>query len=513
MTRIQSLEMRNISKSFIGVKANEKVSLHIQAGEILGLLGENGAGKTTLMNILFGLYHPDAGSILINGEEVRLRSPRDAMHLGIGMIHQHFMLVQKHSVVENIAMGLEEASFFFPLRSVRAKITEFSSQFGLTVDPDAPIWKLSAGEQQRVEILKALVRNADLLIMDEPTSVLTPAETSELFAILKRMSAEGHSVILISHKLEEIMQICGRVIVLRKGAVSGQALISDVTTEDLARMMVGRRVADSFPKADLPPGETVLSVDSVKVNNDQGAEAVKEISFSVQKNEIFGIAGVSGNGQQELVECITGLRRAESGKVHLAGREITNRSPRQIHDRGISHVPEERIKFGIVPNLFLYENAVLKRHHNPPFSIRNIMNYPAIRKHAAALVKDFQVTAASINSPMKNLSGGNIQKLILGREISSQPSLIIAAHPTYGLDVGAAEYIRTQLIQSRDKGGAVLLISEDLEELFMICDRIAVMYAGRFMGIVEPGSCDFEQVGMMMAGAQSTTLEEACDED
>ena len=505
--------MRDICKSFVGVTANKDVSLHLGAGEILGLLGENGAGKTTLMNILFGLYKPDSGTILINGDAVNFRSPRDAMNSGIGMIHQHFMLVQKHTVVENIILGLDDAPFFFPRRYVKEKLKQFSDQFGLSVDPDAPVWKLSAGEQQRVEILKALIRQADLLIMDEPTSVLTPSEADELFDILKRMSTEGHSVILISHKLDEIMHICNRVEVLRKGLVTGAAEIADVTAEELARMMVGRRVADSFPKADISPGEIVLQVNSLKVNNDQGLPAVKGVSFVVRKNEIFGIAGVSGNGQLELVESITGLRRASSGQVLLEGVDVTNSTPRSIHDRGISHVPEERIKFGIVPNLFLYENAVLKHHHVAPFSIRNIMNYPQIRKYAADLVKGYQVTAASINSPVKNLSGGNIQKLILGREISVNPVLMIAAHPTYGLDVGAAEYIRSQLVARRDSGGSVLLVSEDLEELFMVCDRVAVIYEGRFMGVVDPGDCNFDQVGMMMAGAGSTSIEEACDEN
>ncbi len=505
--------MRDIGKSFVGVTANEDVSLHLKAGEILGLLGENGAGKTTLMNILFGLYKPDGGTIFINDAPVNFRSPRDAMNAGIGMIHQHFMLVQKHTVVENVILGMEDVPFFFPRKHVKERLRQFSEQFGLSVDPDAPVWKLSAGEQQRVEILKALIRNADLLIMDEPTSVLTPAEADELFEILKKMSAEGHSVILISHKLDEIMKICNRVEVLRKGKVTGQAEIKDVTTEDLARMMVGRRVADSFPKADVAPGEIVLQVNSLKVSNDQGMPAVKGVSFAVRRNEIFGIAGVSGNGQLELVECITGLRKASEGQVLLEGADVTNNSPRNLHDRGMSHVPEERIKFGIVPNLFLYENAVLKHHHVPPYSIRNIMNYPRIRTHAEELVKGFQVSTPSINAPMKNLSGGNIQKLILGREISSNPVLMIAAHPTYGLDVGAAEYIRTQLVQRRDSGGAILLVSEDLEELFMVCDRIAVIYEGRFMGVVEPGSCDFEKIGMMMAGAGSYTTEEACDED
>lgn len=511
MARIRTLEMRDIVKDFSGLRANDGVSLKIEAGEILGLLGENGAGKTTLMNILFGLYRPDGGTILINGEEVVFRSPRDAMQRGIGMIHQHFMLVQKHTVLENVALGFEKAPFFFPLRQVRRRLAEFSYRFGLAVRPDEPVWKLSAGEQQRVEILKALIRSSDLLIMDEPTSVLTPRETAELFDILKRMSGEGHSIILISHKLDEITRICSRVQVLRKGKVAGEAPMGEVSAEDLARMMVGRRVADSYPKADLPPGRVVLEILDLEAQNDQGAPAVRGVSFEVRENEIFGIAGVSGNGQQELVECVTGLRRASAGAVRLLGREITGLSPRQIHNRGISHVPEERIKFGIVPNLLLYENAVLKRHHRQPYSIRNIMNYPAIRRHAGDLVKSFQVATPSIYSPMKHLSGGNIQKLILGREISADPVLMIAAHPTYGLDVGASEYIRGQIIARRDRGGAVLLVSEDLEELFMICDRVAVMFEGRIMGIVDPRSGSFEEVGMMMAGAVEAAGGEATD--
>ena len=502
MRTVQNLEMRGIYKSFVGVKANQDVGLSISSGEILGLLGENGAGKTTLMNILYGLYRPDEGSVLVNGEEITIRNPRDSMRAGIGMIHQHFMLVQKHTVLENIALGLEEAPFFFPLRNLRTRITHFADQLGLHVDPDKKIWELSAGEQQRVEILKALFRNADLLIMDEPTSVLTPQEADSLFDILRAMSREGHSVILISHKLEEITAICNRVLVMRKGVVTGTAAIADVTKADLARMMIGRDLSESYPKADLPEGDPVLVVDGLEVNSDQGLRVVRDLDMVVRKNEVFGIAGVSGNGQREMVEAITGLRHAEAGTVFLNGVDITNQSARGINDHGLTHVPEERIKFGIVPNLFLYENAVLKKHHHDPFSVHMRMNYPSVKEHAGALVVDYQVDAASINVPMKNLSGGNIQKLILGREISAKPELLIAAHPTYGLDVGAAEYIRKRLIERRDAGGSVLLVSEDLDELFQVCDRIAVMYEGRFMGIVNPSEVTIDEIGLMMAGVQ-----------
>ncbi len=493
--------MKGIYKSFIGVKANQDVNLTIQKGDILGLLGENGAGKTTLMNILYGLYLPDEGEILVNDKAIRLKNPKDSMDAGVGMIHQHFMLVQKHSVLENITLGFREAPFFFPQKYMRNRIVEYSQRFGLEVDPDKKIWELSAGEQQRVEILKALLRNADLLIMDEPTSVLTPQEAEDLFEILRKMTSEGHSVILISHKLEEIMSICNRVMVMRKGCVTGSAEIKDVTQVDLARMMIGREISTSYPKKEIEPGKTVLDVSGLRVNSDQGLPIVDNLSFEIRANEILGIAGVSGNGQREMVEAVTGLRKVESGMVHLDGEDITNKSARKIHNLGITHVPEERIKFGTVANLQLFENSVLKQHHRMPFSRNMLMNYPVIRKHALKLVDQYNVDAASINTPVKNLSGGNMQKLILGREISVGPNLLIAAHPTYGLDVGAAEYIRKELIRCRDEGGAVLLVSEDLEELFQVCDRIAVMFEGKFMGIVDPSDCVVDDIGLMMAGS------------
>jgi len=508
LSKIQTLEMKGISKSFIGVKANQDVDLSIKEGDILGLLGENGAGKTTLMNILYGLYLPDEGQIVINGLVARLRNPKDSMHAGIGMIHQHFMLIQKHTVLENIALGFEGAPFFFPHKFMRKEILEYSTRFGLDVDPDKKVWELSAGEQQRVEILKALFHNAEVLIMDEPTSVLTPQEADDLFVILRKMCSEGHSVILISHKLEEIMHICNSVLVMRKGKVTGHARIEDVNQKDLARMMIGREIASSYPKKDVKSGKCLLEIDQLNVNSDQNIPIVNNLTFSLCESEVFGIAGVSGNGQREMVEAVTGLRKVESGTVTLEGEEITNQSARSIHNRGITHVPEERIKFGTVSNLKLFENSVLKQHHRNPFSTNMLMNYPIIRKHANSLVENYHVDAASINTPIKNLSGGNIQKLILGREISAEPSLLIAAHPTYGLDVGAAEYIRKELIKCRDRGGAVLLVSEDLEELFQVCDRIAVMFEGKFMGIVTPENCNMDDIGLMMAGSLQQTEEE-----
>ncbi len=503
MNRIESLEMRGISKSFLEVRANQDINFSIKSGEILGLLGENGAGKTTLMNILYGLYLPDEGEIRINDEIIHLKNPRDSMRAGIGMIHQHFMLVEKHSVLENIALGYENTPFFFPHRTLRSTIQKLSAQYGLEVNPDKPVWDLSAGEQQRVEILKALSRNADLLIMDEPTSVLTPQEASELFDILRKMTLEGHSVILITHKLEEIFSICSRVMVLRKGCLTGEAAINDVDKGKLAEMMIGRQIATAYDKADVQPGEVLLETKNLDVDSDRGLPAVRNLHLKVHSSEILGIAGVSGNGQQELVETITGLRQPLRGTVQMKGKALNHSDARSAHILGISHVPEERIKHGTVPNLLLSENSVLKQHRDYPFSSWIQMNYDVINKHANSLVEGFQVDTPSINVMVKNLSGGNIQKLILGREISCGPELLVAAHPTYGLDVGATEYVRKQIIALRDNGGAVLLVSEDLDELFMVCDRIAVMFNGSLMGELTPETWSIEKIGLMMAGSVS----------
>ena len=507
MDKIQTLEMRDISKTFATVEANKNVDLQVNAGEIVGLLGENGAGKTTLMNILYGLYQPDSGQILINGKPVSIRSPKDSMEFGIGMVHQHFMLVQNHTVAENIILGYSESPFFFPLRSIKNTIKEFSRKYGFAVDPDTMVWQLSAGQQQRVEIVKTLLLGADLLIMDEPTSVLTPPEIRELFTILLSMRKEGHGIILISHKLEEIMEICDRAVVLRKGASAGSTPIGEVSKKDLARMMVGRDVIFNFNRKKMEKGKEILQVKDLSVKGDRGETAVRNVSFTVREGEIFGIAGVSGNGQRELAEAITGLRRCEEGTVTAEGKEITNSSARKVHDMGITHVPEERIKFGIIPNLFLYDNAVLKQHHCRPFSNLLFLDYPVIHDYAKGIVSDYQVSTPSIFARMKALSGGNIQKLILGREISGNPKLLIAAHPTYGLDVGATEYIRNQLLSLREQGGAVFLVSEDLEEIYELCDRTAVMFSGKFMGIVKPEKTKIDEMGLMMAGSLQKSIE------
>lgn len=494
--------MINISKSFNKVPANRAINLDIRSGEILGLLGENGAGKTTLMNILYGIYRPDSGEIRINGTPVNIRSPQESIKLGIGMVHQHFMLIQSHTIVENIVLGLKNRPILFPQKKIRDSIVQFSKKFNFKIDPEKKVWQLSAGEQQRIEIIKALFNEADLLILDEPTSVLTPQETEELFRILQRMKKEGHLIILISHKLDEILALCDRVTVLSKGAVAGNAVAGDVDKKALARMMIGRDVIFNIDREKLPPSDEVLCVKNLVVIGDKGLGTVNDVSFSVCKNEIFGIAGVSGNGQRELVEAITGLRKIESGIVTINGSDITNRSPRSIFDLGVSHVPEERIKFGIAPGLYLYDNAILKQQHLKKYSRNSFFAYAKIREHAKALVESFQVLAPSIDVQTKNLSGGNIQKLILGREISDSPSLLVAAHPTYGLDVGATEYLRQQLLTRRKGGGAVLLVSEDLDEIFELCDRIAVMFQGQIMGILNAEDSRISEIGMLMAGSK-----------
>ena len=501
MAKINSLEMKGISKAFQGVKANSDINLSIGAGEILGLLGENGAGKTTLMNILYGLYQPDSGTIRINGEPITIKSPVDSRRHGIGMVHQHFMLIQNHSVAENIALGYEKAPVLLPQRKIKESIRSFSQKFNFEIDPSQKVWQLSAGEQQRVEILKALMNGADLLILDEPTSVLTSQEATDLFNNLREMKDQGHMVILISHKLDEILEICDRVTVLQKGRIVGEAATKDVDKKSLARMMIGRDIIFQIEKEPMERSERVITIENIVVKGDKDLEAVKGISFDIYRNEIFGIAGVSGNGQRELVESVTGLRHVQSGKISIDGTDITNESARCIYDYGIAHVPEERIKFGIAPGLCLYDNSILKQHHKQKYSNRLFLAYSKIKHHAQNLLSDFKVLAPSINVQTKNLSGGNIQKLILGREISESPSLLVASHPTYGLDVGATEYLRKQLLQRRREGGAVLLVSEDLEEIFELCDRIAVMFQGEFMAVLNAEDPRLKDIGLMMAGS------------
>ncbi len=494
--------MKTISKSFHGIPANQDINLLVESGEIVGLLGENGAGKTTLMNILYGLYQPDSGQIKINGKTVRINNPVESINLGIGMVHQHFMLIQNHSVIENIALSYKDTPFFFPKIKIREKVEQFSKKFDFHIDPDKKVWQLSAGEQQRVEIIKALLNGADLLILDEPTSVLTPQEIKELISILREMKAKGHMIIFISHKLDEIMDICDRVIVLQKGKIVGTSNTKDTNKKSLARLMVGRDIVFNTTKENLKKGEKILSVENINVNGDKGLLTLKNISFELFKNEILGIAGVSGNGQRELAEAITGIRPVASGKIKVNARDITNKSARYIYDSGVSHVPEERIRFGIAPGLFVYDNAILKQHHLKKFSKYHFLKYNQVKKHAKNIVNEFKVSTHSINNQTRNLSGGNIQKLILGREVSEQPQLLVASHPTYGLDVGATEFLRKHLLDLRKQGSAVLLFSEDLEEIFELCDRVAVIFDGEFMAILDSDDKRFSDIGLMMAGSK-----------
>ncbi|KUK26822.1 MAG: ABC transporter ATP-binding protein [Acetothermia bacterium 64_32] len=494
------LLMQDIVKAFPGVVANDHVTFEVRAGEVHALLGENGAGKTTLMNILYGLYRPDSGHIFIKGKEVHIRSPRDAIAHGIGMVHQHFKLVYPHTVAENVALGLSGTPFFRPARAVERGLVELSQRYGLPVDPKARVWQLSAGEQQRVEILKALYRGAEILILDEPTSVLTPQETAELFKVLSRMKEEGHAVIFITHKLSEVMEVADRVTVMRRGKVVDTLPVSQTDKVSLARMMVGREVVFRLSKGECSPGEEALVLEDVHVMGDRGLPALKGVSLRVCRGEILGVAGVAGNGQRELVEVVCGLRRVQSGRVIVLGKDLTNRSARRVADVGVAHIPEERLRMGIVPGMTVEDNLILKRHHRPPFSRGPFLKLREIRRFASRSIEEYEIMTPSLRTPAKLLSGGNIQKLILARELSGRPGLVVAAHPTYGLDVGATELIRQLLIRQRDSGAGVLLVSEDLDEIMSLSDRIAVMFGGEIMGILPAAEASLEEIGLMMAG-------------
>jgi len=501
------LKLRDIVKSFPGVVANDHVSLEVQAGEIHALLGENGAGKTTLMNILYGLYRPDSGHIFIKGEEVHIRSPRDAIAHGIGMVHQHFKLVYPHTVAENVALGLAGTPFWQPARVVERGLKELSERYGLPVDPRARVWQLSAGEQQRVEILKALYRGAEILILDEPTSVLTPQETAELFKVLSRMKQEGHAVIFITHKLGEVMEVADRVTVMRRGKVVGTLPTAETDKGSLARMMVGREVVFRLSKGECHPGEEALVVEDLHALSDRGIPALRGVSFTVRRGEILGVAGVAGNGQHELVEVITGLRRAQRGRITILGEDLTNRSARRMADAGVAHIPEERLRMGIVPGMSVEDNLILKKHHRRPFSRGPLLQLRKVHAFAKRVIEEYDIMTPSPRTPAKLLSGGNIQRLILARELSGQPGLVVAAHPTYGLDVGATEQIRQLLIRQRDAGVGVLLVSEDLEEIMTLSDRIAVMFGGEIMGVVSAGEASLAEIGLMMAGERRQAQE------
>jgi len=494
------IQLREITKQFPGVLANDKVNLDIHSHEILALLGENGAGKTTLMNILAGLYRPSAGQIFINDEEVSFSSPKDAIDNGIGMVHQHFMLVESLSVAENIILSLEERGLMLPIQEVTRRIRQLSEQYHLQVDPDAAIWQLSVGEQQRVEIMRLLYRGADTLILDEPTAVLTPNEAHELGRILRRMAGEGKAIIIITHKLNEVMEFSDRVSVLRAGKAVFNCYTKDTNKKELAQEMVGREVLFQLKKSKCSPGNAVLAVENLKAINDKGLPALKGVSFSICSGEIMGVAGVAGNGQRELAEVLSGLRHAISGSVRVNGVDITNSTPIQVINAGVSHVPGDRIGVGLASNLAVSDNLVMKAYRKPPITQGPVVKKSSILHFARTLIEQFQIKTPNEETPVRLLSGGNQQRLILAREITASQGVIITVYPSRGLDVGATESVRNTLIEQRDSGTAILLISEDLDEIRQVSDRIMVMYEGQIMGILDAESASIDTLGMMMAG-------------
>jgi simple sugar transport system ATP-binding protein len=502
-TRIDRLEMRGITKRFPGVLASDHVDFDVKSGEVHALLGENGAGKSTLMKILYGLYHADEGEILLNGKSVNIASPTDAINLGIGMIHQHFMLVPSLTVAENVALGLPSSRGpLTDLDCVSKRILELAGIYGLKIDPNAYIWQLSVGQQQRVEIIKALYRGAALLILDEPTAVLTPQEVDELFVIMHQMVKDGHGLIFISHKLHEVVEISNRVTVLRDGRKIGTRPTSETTKQDLANWMVGREISFAPDRGNVERGEIRLKIDLLTCRSDRGTPGLRGISLEVHAGEILGVAGVSGNGQRELAETVTGLRKITAGRVYLEGNNVTGLPPGELTERMLSYIPEERMRDGIIKDFTVAENMILREHHKPPFSRSGFLNLKAISNHTDQMIAKFHVKTPSQETLVKNLSGGNIQKLVLAREISRNPRVIIAAQPTRGLDIGATEYVREQLIEQRKKGAAVLLISEDLDEIFALSDRIAVIYEGQIMDILSRQYATLEKLGLLMAGVR-----------
>ena len=499
---IQHVQMRGIVKRFPGVLANDRVDFDVRAGEVHALLGENGAGKSTLMRQLYGLYQPDSGEILVNGEPVAFRSPSDAIAHGIGMVHQHFMLVPPLTVAENVALGLASSRGpILDLHVVSARIAELARRYGLQVDPQAEVWTLAVGQQQRVEIIKALYRGASLLILDEPTAVLTPQEVSELFVTLRQMAAAGNALIFISHKLHEVLAISDRVTVLRDGRVVGTILTKETSKNQLAYMMVGREIAAQPYRPPVIIGDVRLRLRGVRAQGDAGVPALRGIDLDVRAGEILGIAGVSGNGQRELAEVIAGLRACE-GQVFMDGVDITTAPTHARIRDGLAYIPEERMRDGVIKNFSVEENFILKDHGRAPFARGVFLNFRQVADHAEGLIRAFDVKTPGRATPVKNLSGGNIQKLILARELSRTPKVLVAAQPTRGVDIGATEYIHNRLIEQRARGTATLLISEDLDEVCALSDRIAVIYEGEIMGVVARDKATVEQLGLMMAGVR-----------
>jgi ABC-type uncharacterized transport system ATPase subunit len=500
------VEMLNIRKEFTGIVANDDITLRLKRGEIHALLGENGAGKSTLMSILFGMYQADRGVIKVNGKEVRITNPNVANELGIGMVHQHFKLVEDFTVTENIILGIEPRKWFglgIDIGRASKKIEELSKRYGLNVDPHAKIEDISVGMQQRVEILKTLYRNADVLILDEPTAVLTPLEIEELGRIMKNLIAEGKSIIIITHKLKEIKAFADRCTVIRRGKTIGTVDVAPTSEEDMAEMMVGRRVSFKVEKHESVPGEVVLKVEALSVKNSKKVLGLNSFSLEVQAGEIVGLAGVEGNGQSDLIEAITGLRKVEKGQIYLNGKDITGISIRDRIESGMGHIPEDRQKRGLVLDYTLAENMVLEVYHQEPYSKKGILQKATIAQYADQIIETYDVRSGEgAASSARSLSGGNQQKAIIGRQIERDPILLIAVQPTRGLDVGSIEYIHKRLIAHRDHGKAVLLVSLELQEVMNISDRIAVINQGELIGLVQAAETNENEIGLMMAGVK-----------
>ena len=496
--------MRSITKRFPGVLANDSVDFEAAKGEVHALLGENGAGKSTLASILAGLYRPDSGQIAIDGVSVEFHSPRDATAAGVSMVHQHFRLASSLTVSDNIVLGDSKAGWLrTSARTIDAAVEELATRYRMPVDPRARIWQLSVGEQQRVEILKALYRGARILILDEPTSLLTPQEADDLFVTLRRMTEEGRTVVFVSHKLDELMAVSDRVTVLRGGRSIGTVVTRETSAAELARMMIGREVvfAQTKPAANLGGAKVILELLGVSANSDLGIRALDGISLSVRRGEIVGVAGVSGNGQRQLAEVISGSRPRTSGDVLLAGRKLRNADAEEAIQKGIAHVPEDRMGTGVAPTLSIADNLILKSHKRPPISRWGILRRTLAMTNARDLIKRFAVSAPGPEAQTRLLSGGNVQKVVLARELSSEPVVIVAANPTRGLDVGATENVRGLLIEAASRGVGILLISEDLDEILVLADRIAVIYEGRIVGVLSRAGADTQQIGLMMAGS------------
>ena len=500
------LEMDGITKRFPGVLANDRVDFDVRSGEVHTLLGENGAGKSTLMKILYGLYNADEGEVRLRGEPVTITSPSDAIEQGIGMIHQHFMLVPTLTVAENVALGLPSGKRFVQdLGPVRDRIRELSDTYGLQVDPDAYIWQLAVGERQRVEIMKAIYRDVSLLILDEPTSVLTPTEVEDLFITLRQMTDGGRGLVFITHKLREVMSLSDRITVLRGGRVTGRTVPSETSREQLAHMMVGREVRLAPRRSEAQVAEARLTINALEVLGDRGTPAVTDFDLEVRSGEVVGIAGVSGNGQRELAEALAGLRPVATGNIVMNGVDTTAKTPKEIRRLAVAYVPEERMRDGTIGEFSVAENLILTNHDLPPTSRRGFLNFKEIEAACSDLVRRFTVKTPSLETPTANLSGGNIQKLIIARELSGDPDVLIAAQPTRGVDIGAAEYIHSVLMDRRAGGTAILLISEDLDEVIGLSDRIAVMFEGRIMGTMDQEEVTIQRLGLLMAGVSEGT--------